>query len=238
MPYVFIDPADYVVGKAISAEEYAQLVDNANQANEALVVHGEIFATRGSVTTVGSTGSVTGSAPGPYSWTVPVGVSRISVELVAGGGGGGAGMSPINNATAGGTSSVSGSTSGSLISATGGQPGDNGGGGTSAPGAGGTGSSTGGYRWVNGTSGSGTAGGASVLGPEADQPASEFGGGGNAGTTGGGGGGGGASKKKFLTVVPGETLTITVGAGGDQGLSAGNVDNGSVGYPGYVRISF
>jgi hypothetical protein len=92
MAYVYLDPADYIVGKPISFEEYAQLVENANQAYGAGTNHGEIFATRSAVTAVGT--SVTGSAPGPYSWVVPAGVTKIYADAIGGGGGGGDGNSP------------------------------------------------------------------------------------------------------------------------------------------------
>lgn len=225
MPYVFIDPLDYYTGKPVSFEEYRQLIDNANQAYNlasAILTHGFIRATRAALLLNGAT--VTGATPGPYTWTVPAGVTRIKIRGVAGGGGG------VNNgtggaATSGGTSSVVGSSSGTLASATGGGPG-----GASSGGTGNDGTGTSGATGVSAIGGR-----ASLLGEGslAGTGANSYGGGGTAGAAAGStSGGGGGGFDRTVTVVPGETITITVGAGGSGNIS------GNPGGPGFVDIDF
>jgi hypothetical protein len=86
MAYVFLDPADYIVGKPISFEEYAQLVENANQAYGAGTNHGEVFAAQSGASAIGL--SVSGSSPGPYTLTVPSGVTLMRARGAGSGGGG------------------------------------------------------------------------------------------------------------------------------------------------------
>lgn len=241
MAYVFLDPADYIVGKPISFEEYAQLVENANQAYGAGTNHGEIFATRAAVTTVNA--SVSGSVPGPYTWVVPSGITQVAIEICGGGGGGS--TSGVSG-NAGGNSTVSGSVSGSLVTANGG------GGGAAASGAGGA------------ASGFCVAGNTTTTTSGAPCPSPFFGGVslsdallyfghfgglngvgtgingtgfGNGASNSGGtrkGGGSSASGSSMITVVPGETLTLTVGAGG-AGAPSGGTPGGD-GAPGMIRL--
>ena len=249
MPYVYLDPADYDLGKAISFEEYAQLVENANQAYGAGTNHGEVFATRSAISSTGI--SVSGSTPGPYTLTVPAGVTQMELDGV-GGGGSGAGNTAGN---AGGASTVSGSTSGTLATFNGG-----------AAGAGPSGAPIGGAAG-GAASGRANAGGtATVAGPGvgapcrggyaagpfiAGDPLTSSGYGGDAPSNGAGtgygsgggtqttianyltGGGGGAAGKFVITVIPGETLTLTVGAGG-----AAVGGNSKAGAPGMLRLKW
>jgi hypothetical protein len=185
-------------------------------------------AANGGVTSVnGLTGAVTigGSARGQVftsngTFTIPTGVTAIKVTVVGGGGGGAA--FPGGGGT-GGTSSVSsGTQSITTISASGGA-----GGAGTAPGNGGVGSS--GSLNLRGDSGdNGNQGGVA--------PGSFFGGGGNAssvdGLTGGGGrgvaavsggpGGAGGAAISFLTgLTPGNTLSVTIGGGGNRSSYSG-----------------
>lgn len=239
MGYVYLNPAAYVVGKPISFEEYAQLVDNANEAYNGATAHGEVFATRASATGVGVT--VSGTAPGPYTLTVPAGVTRMMLSIV--GGGGGYKSSAPTSQGVGGTSTVSGSTSGTLATANGGANG------FSSP-SGGAASG----RCFAGGDGIGNVGGGAAgphfggakgqqVGTDYVAPPGGFGGTAYVGTgsvqaTGYGNGGyvsGGAAGGQFMiTVVPGETLTLTVAAGGtpDSGFPQ------YAGAPGMIRLEW
>lgn len=245
MPYVFLDPADYTVGKPISFEEYAQLVENANEAYGGATNHGEVFATRASITGVGVT--VSGATPGPYTFTVPAGVARMVLEIVGGGGGGKASGANAGN---GGNSVVSGSTSGTIATA-------NGGIGATA-GVAGAGGAASGRTLAGGAASKSCGGGAAgphapgIPGDNTHRAVGGFGGvpGIETGTGiatptgyGNGGGaavdavdtrcGGGAAGGRFvIDVIPGETLTLTVGAGGAAG------GFGQAGAPGMIRLSW
>lgn len=243
MAYVFLDPADYIVGKPISFEEYAQLVENANEAYDtatAIQNHGEIFATRAAVTTVNT--SVSGSVPGPYTWPVPAGITQIIIDIVGGGGGGSSSGGNGSNGTA---STVTGSTSGSLATANPGLGGDgtSGAGGTSSGfcKAGNTTTSQagavsatpfhGGDSFADGLKYLGWFGGYNGIGTSGEDATGYGNGGGNiSGTR--KGGGGAAAGSSVVTVVPGETLTITPGSGGPGAFGGGD------GSPGAVRIRF
>lgn len=88
MPYVYIDPADYVTGKSISFEEYRQLIDNAEAAYQLGLAggpKGEVIATYSTVTAVGVT-MVDSTGP-VYTFVVPAGVNGMEVEAVGGGSG-------------------------------------------------------------------------------------------------------------------------------------------------------
>ena len=176
------------------------------------------------------------------TFTIPSGKTAVKVTVVGGGGG-------SDSGTTGGTSSVaSGTQTISTISATGGT----GGTGFYAPGAGGVGS--GGTLNFNGNGGGG--GGNAAYIPGGTGGGSFFGGGGSgghagyqqAGTAYGGGGGagrnpsdqglaaggGGGCAMKYLTgLTPGNTLSITIGAGGTAGGSGG-----TAGFAGVVVIEY
>ena len=165
-------------------------------------------------------------------FTIPAGVTKLKVTVVGGGGGGGP-ASVISGTTSGGTSSVaSGTESITTISATGGAAGIYPFGAIAAGGSGGLGSNgdlnIGGDGGENGSAGFTTAppskGGSSILGGGGiNQVGRPYGGGGSGqgasnpcGTaySGSGGGGGGSAIKWLSGLTPGNTLSVTVGAGG------------------------
>lgn len=185
----------------------------------ALGIRGEVFATDTSIIAVGI--AVSGSAPGPYTLTVPTGISKMWLEIVGGGGG--------RDTTDGTASTVTGSTSGAIATAnngtgsTGGAAsgrcfaGANGilarGGCSAGPhGPGNSADEYGGFGgkpglWIN--SGSQTAG-------------TGFGHGSWGGAASAVNGGGGAAGGAFvISVVPGETLTLTPGVAGGRGACRG-----------------
>ncbi|KKT93430.1 MAG: S-layer domain protein, partial [Parcubacteria group bacterium GW2011_GWC1_45_14] len=160
---------------------------------------------------------------GNYSWTVPAGISYISLEVRGAGGSGGSeddeeeSCFSASGGSSGGNSTVSyGGTT--KATANGGAGGGYGCAGTDGfGGAGGTGSgSLLSQSVTNGSNGVGMTGGSPNGGA-----------GGNGGIYGnGGGGGGGAKVTGLLAVVPGQTLSFTVGAHGSTGQNNGG--NGSV----------
>ena len=181
------------------------------------------------------------------TWVVPSGVTKIMVFAIAGGGGGGgsaanSGTSGVNGGT-GGSTSVSGSVSGSLFSLDGGSGGSAGS--IASDGTQYTGST--GANYLNivypsswgisspfGRGGIPTTSGAGGNG-------SGYGAGGAGGavyTFGGGGGCGRFLIGQIFSVTPGETLTITIGAGGAGGAGAVGGYSGGAGSPGFVRIIY
>jgi hypothetical protein len=241
MPYVYLDPADYTVGKAISFEEYAQLVENANQAYSGATAHGECFFTRTAATTAGAFPTVSGSAPGPYTFVVPAGVTLIEMSATGATGAPGAVGS---SGTSGGSTSITGSTSGNLATITG-----SGGGGAAITvltgGAGGVASGSaprkgngtaGGDGYNDGVEGRGGNAGLSALVPVnlgvilyQGQRGEDLG---PSASSGGGGSGGEGVAAGMVSVTPGETITVTVGAGGTNGYAPENGANGTV----YIRF--
>lgn len=168
-------------------------------------------------------GSQTFTSSGTF--TVPSGITQITVSLVAGGGGGGGGDSPWKSGTSGSDGGAS--SFGSFIKATGGRGGPHGSGsggsGGSPAGTSGTGSTQGADgNWRGGIGGRGN-----------DALGANIGGGGNGGNGypkcfghsaklgGGGGGSGGMVIKKNVPVSPGQTIDVTVGGGGSGGGSGG-----------------
>ena len=174
------------------------------------------------------------------TFTVPTGVTQVWVTL-AGGGGGGGGVDG-GNATAGGASSF-----GGYVSASGGGPGGSYGTGGSGGASGGSGGSSG---WASGSwlPSYFAAGGNSIYGvggvpynmvsniPASDVVGKGFGGGGG-GVSGGGGGGADAKIAQLVTgLTPGETVSVTIGAGGVGGGSGYYI--GAMGAPGFVLVEW
>jgi len=211
--------------------------------------------TRVSVVTVGGGG---GSGSIPYNSTLATagGSSSFNSVCVAGGGGRGLGASPytggvggVGSLRTGGSTGGAGSTGsnnpgcggaggysgngGAGVTAAGGANGGGvgllGEGASGAGGGGGAGNGTGGgggggYNGVAGGAGSGGSGMLYGGGGSAS-------GGGGGGTGGGGGGGGGAlSYSNTLTVVPGSSYQVIVGAAGNSSVY------GKIAGPGAVRI--
>jgi hypothetical protein len=188
---------------------------------------------------------------GSFTWTVPDGVTKVFAEVWGGGGGG---FCPVTAAarstpgTAGGTSSfstisASGGSGASWISSTsyqtnGGSGGSGSGGDTNLTGSAGSGIE-GAYEYVA-FGGGAPLGGSGGLGGWSDQGSGSYGksgvspGGGGAGaytagTTYGGGGGGGGYAAKLMSISPGASLTVTVGAGGSpSGTTCGSGASGMV----------
>jgi hypothetical protein len=168
----------------------------------------------GSITIASTVTSLPGSQGQVFTssgtFTIPTGITAVKVTVVGGGGGSSysiCGCPPFNAGVSGGTSSVaSGTQSISTISATGG--------------TGGYGSTNGGLGSggdLNSRGGAGNAtggvGGATLLSQGTYDSTALLGTGGSASGQSAGGGGGGAVK--FLTsLTPGNTLTVTIGAGG------------------------
>lgn len=190
-----------------------------------LGIRGEVFATDAFINSVGIT--VSGSVPGPYTLTVPAGISKMWLEIVGGGGG--------RDTTDGTASTVTGSTSGAIA--------------TANNGTGSTGGAASG-RCFAGANGTLARGGCSAGPHGPGHSADEYGGfGGKAGlwissgsqTPGTGyghgswggaamavvGGGGAAGGAFVISVVPGETLTLTPGVAGGRGSR-----------PGFIRLRF
>ena len=184
------------------------------------------------------------------TWIVPSEVTKIIVIACAGGGGGGGG----NGGTAGGNGGdtvIFGSVSGNLLTLVGGGGGSVGGarvspGGSSpkCPGEpgidaysshpGGTGGSS-----IFGGGGRVTGEGTAARGEDAKGYGSGGGGGSSSVSSGGGGGGAGDYVcGAVFAVTPGETLNITIGAGGNGGNSGGSGASGGKGAPGFVRIIY
>ena len=227
------------------------------------------------------------TTPGTYNWTVPEGVTSVSVVCVGGGGGGGSGQSSSFGTTVAGGGKASGFGGSTL--ATGGAPsgtytgggiggnaiggpaggggaggysGNGGAGGTSSNASGSSGSGGAGGGGAYSSSGGGASGGGVGLYGQGNDGiggswSGGLGGGGsggnnganssqygavNGGSYGGGGGGyggtssygpgagGGLAYANSLSVTPGSTITVVVGAGG----WLGGVD--SAGASGAVRI--
>lgn len=169
------------------------------------------------------------------TWTAPVtGSYRVTCL-----GGGGGGASPGVAGTAGGKTSF-----GAYVSA-------NGGGGAPTGCRGGTGGWAGaaGYNGSNGGSSGGSGGGpgggvggALSGGTGANASLSGGGGGGGGGNsyggvTGGGGGGGGYEVTKYVSLTKGNTVAITIGAGGTGG-AASSGGGGGAGKAGSVIIEY
>lgn len=191
-----------------------------------------------------ATGTDTFSTPGTSSWTVPAGVTSITVSIWgAGGGGGGNGNNSFDGADGGNSEFKNGGTT--LLFAGGGKKGLKGSSGNDA-GAGGV--ASGGS--VNNTGNAGTnnnvvtAGGTAPGGSSNPvAPVAGYAKGGNGGNDfssyyGGGGGGGGYSQSTFA-VIPGGTYTVVIGVGGAGGsASASGGEPGSQGGRGYATISY
>lgn len=201
-----------------------------------------------------ATGTDTFSTPGTSSWTVPAGVTSITVSIW-GAGGGGASTSfygPGADGTDGGNSEFkNGGTT--VLFAGGGEKGIS----TSTfPGNGNSRGGDGGTAWggtINNTGSDGgetcstvvpakTTGG--VPSPSAPVTGKSVGGSGNCGSGGvgnnkgpGAGGGGGYSQGTF-TVVPGGAYTLVIGSAGLGGNVLGSQDDGFPGGAGYATISY
>jgi hypothetical protein len=185
------------------------------------------------------------------AFTIPTGKTVIKVTVIGGGGGGAAAGS--SGGGTGGTSSVaSGTQTISTVSADGGQ----GNAALSSQGALG-GTASGGGININGAPGGGGSdptpgtGGSSIYGAGGvvyrstvgNGGAGVYGGGGAGANSGGGygayngGGGAGATAIKYLTsLTPGNTLTITIGAGGAG--ATGSIKNGGAGGAGIVVVEY
>jgi hypothetical protein len=176
------------------------------------------------------------------NWAVPSGVTKIMVFAIAGGGGGGGSGVGATNGGNGGNTVISGSVSGTILTLTGG--GGGGGGSTAPAGPGVSYSGVAGYA-IDGTSnnysgfGAGSpfgGGGRSVKGAGNGETGNGYGSGGSgAGHFGGGGGSGQCVLGAVYSVSSGETLTVTIGAGGSGG---GGSYVGGAGKPGFVRIIY
>jgi hypothetical protein len=184
------------------------------------------------------------------TYTIPSGATAVKVYTTGGGGGGGGyGGTPGGQGGTGGTSSVaSGTESITTVSATGGA-GAQGGGSSQSGGAGGTGSNGdinirgqgggGGSQDDTGGIGGGSFFGGGNRGQRSSSPNNVgFGGGGpgffQSNNNGGGGGGGGTAIKFITGVTAGNTLTVTIGAGGTAG--DGEYGDGGAGAAGVVYI--
>jgi hypothetical protein len=153
---------------------------------------------------------------GSYSWTVPAGVSKVSVVVIGPGGvchsGSQAGASSFNNSIyAYGGFGNSGDTGGAGGSGSGGDGGGNGGSGTTGSGGDGVGGNAGGYS-SNGADGGNTGTGLYGLGSSGPY------GSGGAGCSGWGGpGGGGLRWANNINVTAGASIPVVVGSGGNGG---------------------
>lgn len=161
------------------------------------------------------------STAGSYTFTIPAGITKLKITVIGGGGGGGG---STGNSTAGGNSTVSSGTQ-TITTITGG------GGGSWSTFVGGTASN--GDLNIPGSRGISLSGLLFGLQGVSTFPTTYgLGGiGGNDGGTGYPGGGGGGTAIKWLAgVTPGNTLSVTVGAGGtkDSGTSGGPT-NGTAG---------
>jgi hypothetical protein len=188
------------------------------------------------------------------TWNVPSGVTKIMVFAIAGGGGGGGAGPYGGGGGTGGTTSIVGSNSGTLVSLSGG-----GGGGANAGFGSGAGVSYSGVaggvlRYYDGTSlhvasgfgaGSPFGGGGRSIGDTSarGEDGNGYGSGGSGGCysgayCGGGGGSGQCVLGAVYSVSSGETLTITIGAGGNGGGGGSGGYAGGNGKPGFVRIIY
>lgn len=194
------------------------------------------------------------------AWVVPEGIAFVQYDVV-GAGGSGADDQFGGNGASGGATSISGSVSGAIVTCNGGAGGVQGGSGgaggaggsapsggiagghggdagaaagVDAPDAPGGGGAAGGGHGSSGAAGGGPWGSGGRYGTAP----TGYGNGGSgdkhtSGSQHGGGGGGGARKTGVVAVQPGETLTITVGAGGIA--PSGGAQNGR---PGLVVIRY
>lgn len=171
---------------------------------------------------------------GAHTFTVPAGVTQIEATLASGGGGGGGG----SDISTGGTSGVDGGDtnikrSGTTLAVAEGASTAGGGATTAAGGVGGQGGALTPVVVIGGCypggSGSGVGGrrAASQLGPR--------GGSGGGGLFGGGGGGVGFAQG-WITVTPGETLDVNIGALGTGGAGGGTGTSGQNAIAGAVLI--
>lgn len=157
---------------------------------------------------------------GTYSFVVPPWMNKVHVEAVGGGGGGGAGI----NSPIGGTGSAS-----SFGTA-------------SAPGGGG--GAVGGAPGTTGAPGASGARSGGVLNPISFSPYGYGGAGGLYSTwpttnnRRGGTGGVGGYFSGVVSVTPGQTKSIIVGAGGIGGCYLGYLYCGIAGQPGFVHLTF
>ena len=186
------------------------------------------------------------------TFTIPTGITRLKVTVIGGGGGGGG--STISNGSAGGNSSVaSGTQSITTITANGGGGGSAGNQSQRVAGGDGGSATNGDLNIRGGGGGNGSPdlssnfGGSSSLGGGARAATNQnangtaasvgYGGGGSGGRiTGcghfweGAGGGGGATAIKWLSsLTPGNTLSVTIGSGGNAGSGSFNGGAGAAG---------
>jgi hypothetical protein len=163
------------------------------------------------------------------TFTIPTGITSLKVTVVGAGGGGSGNCS---NGSSGGTSSVaSGTQTISTISATGGAAGQ-----INTSSSGTSGSGSGGDANMSGGRGGASFGGGSLFGgqPWKDnnigaQSGLAYGAGGTAAQANQvGGGGGGAAIKWLTSLTPGNTLTVTRGAGGSGADGGGGGANGII----------
>lgn len=196
-----------------------------------------------------ATGTATFSTPGTSNWTVPAGVTSITVKIWgAGGGGAGIDNTPLPSCTS--TDGADGGTSefkngGTILSAGGGKKGYSGCSSTNNDYDGGLGGVASGGS-VNNTGVKGQDGGGSVPftpngGATNPLAPSNYGKGGNGGWTSGqgaGAGGGGGYSQTTLAVIPGGTYTIIIGAGGGGGSGIDGGSPGTPGIKGYATISY
>ncbi len=211
-------------------------------------------------------GSIDFFSPGTFSFTVPEGVTRITVQAWGGGGGSGGhsayGDAPTNGgngqATTFSTISAQGGigSNGTMVNGTttaGGSGGIASGGNTNTTGSNGA-IGTRGSVSLGGNGGASPNGGATRIGPSISGQNNSvsgldgnFPGGGAAGSarsanqdknacSTGGGGGGAYSSLSSLTVTPGQTIPFTVGAGGTAGTGVSG--NGGAGANGQIIISW
>jgi len=179
------------------------------------------------------TGAQAYTTPGTYSWTVPDGVTSVSVLCIGGGGcfspgpATGAGEDSSFNATtckAGGGKNPTGATGGAGGTVIYGTGGSGGAGGSGSAGGGGGGNYGGGGGGTGGGASPGGGGGVGILGFGASGAGgtSVYGQPGTAGTNGGGGGGGAAGGPSNGTGGGG-------GSGGVAGQTGGNSKGGNYG---------
>lgn len=190
----------------------------------------------GRVTAASNGGSYAGpsstvyTTAGSFTFTIPAGVTKIKATVVGGGGGAGYQLGCTTyNGIAGGTSSVaSGTQTISTVSATGGSAGL--GTGMTVSGGLGSGGDTNqrGGGFVSYAAGASSQSFGSIpISPGSTNGVLGVGGMFNNGFQSGGGGGGTATK--WLTgLTPGNTLTVTVGAGGASGGGGGTGGPGAV----------
>lgn len=228
--------------------------DGTNYVSTAAGTSGQVL------TSNGSSAPTWAAAPGGFTamqiftssgtFTIPAGKTTVKVTVIGGGGGGASQGSCFGNQTgnAGGNSSISSGTQ-SITTVTG----NGGSGGTTSAGTGNTGgTATNGDVNITGGGSSIAArtGGSSLFGfggNPTNQPNSSgaagglYGGGGAGGNTGNltGGGAGGTAIKYLTGLTPGNTITVTVGAGGTVSNPAGATYNwGGVGAAGVVIFEY